>query len=155
MDGLPRNHLDADLHLEAILEDTARSLAKHGFTLVLFVGDSGDSQESQKRVAEALSSEGLRVVHVDSYYADNGQTEWLETQGFTVDQNGEHAGIRDSSELLYVHPASVRRQALRSSNAQAGVHGSHWKASPEIGKKMIELKVNAAVKQIESLRAAE
>ena len=33
-----------DPAFEAVLEHTARSLQTHGFTRILFIGDSGDSQ---------------------------------------------------------------------------------------------------------------
>ena len=58
---------------EALLEQTARSLAVHGFRRICFLGDSGGNQTSQERVAKLLNAEwagsGVRVVHLGDYYA--------------------------------------------------------------------------------------
>ena len=40
---------------ESVLEYTARSLKQHGFTDILFMGDSGPNQGPQESVAERLS----------------------------------------------------------------------------------------------------
>lgn len=137
---------------ESILEDISRSLIAHGFTHVYFVGDSAGNQSAQQRVAEKLSQEfmdrQLTVMHVGEYYADNGQFAHLQEQGFSDEQIGWHAGIRDTSELLYVAPDAVRSAMLRLSERQDGVSGAYWRADEKIGKTMIDLKVVAAVRQI-------
>jgi sterol desaturase/sphingolipid hydroxylase (fatty acid hydroxylase superfamily)/creatinine amidohydrolase/Fe(II)-dependent formamide hydrolase-like protein len=143
---------------EAILEHTARSLRAHGFERICFIGDSGPNQESQARVAQRLNVEWkdelTRVIHVESYYAANGQIEWLLEQGVPEPEIGGHAGVRDTSELLYVHPEGVREDLLFVSahDGARGVNGDPTRASREIGKQMIDLKVRAAVEQIRAPR---
>ena len=141
---------------EALLEDTVRSLVHHGFTHIYLVGDSAGNQDAQARVAGALQDEyreqGVTVMHVSDYYANNGQFEWLKSQGYTDRQIGWHAGLRDSSELLYVEPSTIRQEMIRLSARKAGVSGAYWRASEDIGRKMIDLKVEAAVRQIKSTR---
>jgi sterol desaturase/sphingolipid hydroxylase (fatty acid hydroxylase superfamily)/creatinine amidohydrolase/Fe(II)-dependent formamide hydrolase-like protein len=137
---------------EAVLRDSAKSLAAHGFTLICFIGDSGGNQEAQEKIARALSQElahkNVRVVNVGDYYYNNGQRELLHSLGFGDTEIGGHAGIRDSSELLYVFPQGVRTNELRSSGQRLGVSGSYWKSTPALGKKLMDLKIRAAIDQI-------
>jgi sterol desaturase/sphingolipid hydroxylase (fatty acid hydroxylase superfamily)/creatinine amidohydrolase/Fe(II)-dependent formamide hydrolase-like protein len=139
---------------EAVLEHTARSLKAHGFEWILFVGDSRENQPGQARVAEKLNREwrvsGARVLHVGDYYAAHGQLQWLQQQGETDASIGFHAGIRDTSELLFVHPAGIRtdRVALSTSWRETGADGDPTRASAERGQALIELKISAALRQI-------
>jgi creatinine amidohydrolase/Fe(II)-dependent formamide hydrolase-like protein/sterol desaturase/sphingolipid hydroxylase (fatty acid hydroxylase superfamily) len=139
---------------EAVLEHTARSLKAHGFTLICLLGDSGGNQKSQQRVAEKLNREwrnsGVRVLHVGDYYGKNGQVDWLKDRGESDRSIGFHAGIRDTSELLFVHPEGVRRDRLERTTSwkETGVDGDPAKASAERGQALLELKVEAAVRQI-------
>jgi creatinine amidohydrolase/Fe(II)-dependent formamide hydrolase-like protein len=96
------------------------------------------------------------VIHVDRYYSANGQMAWLTGRGVPESEVGGHAGIRDTSELLYVHPDGVREKRLfeGAHNAALGVNGDPTRASAEIGRAMIELKVRAAVDQIRQASVA-
>jgi sterol desaturase/sphingolipid hydroxylase (fatty acid hydroxylase superfamily)/creatinine amidohydrolase/Fe(II)-dependent formamide hydrolase-like protein len=144
---------------EAILEHTSRSLRAHGFELICFVGDSGDNQASQARVADRLNEEWrdepTRVIHVGSYYSNNGQLDWLKEQGIPESEVGGHAGIRDTSEMLYVYPSGVREARVYESahSAARGVSGDPTRASADIGRQMIALKVRAAVAEIRAASA--
>ena len=138
---------------EAVLEDTAKSLFQHGFTHVYILGDSGSSVEPQNRVVKRVS-EGLNphqhFVHLDQYYLANKQVDELLDDGFSRDAIGYHAGIRDTSELIYVHRDGVREGPRRNTVQTDGATGAYWKASKEIGEKMMSLKVQAALKQIDA-----
>lgn len=141
---------------EEILEHAARSLKAHGFKLICFLGDSGGNQESQKIIAAKLNKEwgkeGVRVLHVASYYSANGQMEWLMSNKETAETIGTHAGIRDTSEMLFVKPDTVRQEYVKEATPRSGpdVSGDYTKATSETGKKMLELKVNAAVREIKA-----
>lgn len=140
----------------ATLESAARSLKHHGFKLICFVGDSGWNQSSQQAVAEKLTAawrdESTIVLAVSAYYF-NSQLKSLASEGFSPAQTGTHAGIRDTSELLAVHPAGVRQNLLEHRNAPApGVDGEFWHASEKIGRQMLDLKITAAVQQINETR---
>ena len=62
--------------------------------------------KSQDNVAgkldKAWKSKNVRIFHIDEYYKNNGQTEWLKNKGYSQKDIGSHAGIRDTSELLAV-----------------------------------------------------
>ena len=143
-----------DAVFEQILEAAARSAQTHGFKNIFFIGDSLGNQPAQARVADLLqrewASDGVRIAHISDYYAANGQFEALLAQGYSADQIGTHAGIRDTSEVLFVNPQAVRLPQRHPGGARSdGVHGDPTLASAEIGEVMIALKVNAALAQIE------
>ena len=137
----------------AVLEHTARSLVTHGFTRVLFVGDSLWNQAPQAEVAERLSQEwqkdGVTVLHVADYYSANGQFDSLLSDGFDQADIGQHAGLRDTSELMAVSPASVRAAPVAAPpGADAGFNGRPDIATPDLGGKLLALKIEAALRQI-------
>jgi len=148
-----------NVYFMKIYEYAARSLKVHGFTDIVFLGDSGGNQEGMKEVALALNAEwrgGMTRVHfVPEYYSDNGFTEWLKTQGETEESIGTHAGISDTSQLLVVAPQHIRKDKLAKGGGfeGSGVRGDPTKATAEFGKKGIELKVETAVARIQKLIA--
>ena len=134
---------------EAVLEAAVMSYRTHGFRRIYLLGDSGGNQEVQARVAERLHGDGVQVLHVADYYAANGQVEWLRGQGYSDEEIGYHAGIRDTSELMAVHGEGVRADpVLRPPRPYVDASGARDKASAEIGRKMLELKIEAALRQI-------
>jgi creatinine amidohydrolase/Fe(II)-dependent formamide hydrolase-like protein len=146
-----------------ILESTARSLRAHGFERIYFLGDSLGNQKPQAEVAAKLNrewtNETTRVLHIGDYYAKNGQLEWLKAKGETEFSIGGHAGIRDTSELLAIRPDGVRPYMIRPRGGLhlgvTGASGDAAKASAKIGQRMIDLKVEAALRQIRELNAAK
>ena len=142
-----------------LLEYAARSLKVHGFTDIAFIGDSGGNQGGMQAVAEMLNAEWAneraRVHFVGDYYSNNGFREWLESQGETEDTIGGHAGIADTSQLLFVAPAHIRSDKLapRGGFDGSGVSGDPTRASAARGQKGVELKVEAAVRQLNALMA--
>jgi creatinine amidohydrolase/Fe(II)-dependent formamide hydrolase-like protein len=142
---------------EGVLESTVRSFAAEGFKTILFLGDSGPNQRPQAVVAKkldaALKAEGVRVIQVGDYYAHNGQEEWLKSQGFTEAEIGVHAALIDTAQLMAIDPAGVRMALLASSagnpdGSKNGVIGDPAKATAAIGQKLLELKIEAALRQI-------
>jgi creatinine amidohydrolase/Fe(II)-dependent formamide hydrolase-like protein len=142
---------------EGVLESTVRSFAAEGFKTILFLGDSGPNQRPQAAVAKnldaALKSRGVRVIQVGDYYAHNGQEEWLKSQGFTEAEIGVHAALIDTAQLMAIDPEGIRMDLLGSSAGNAdgsknGVIGDPAKATPELGRKLLELKIEAALRQI-------
>jgi len=146
----------AESTFAAVLEDTARSMKEHGFHLICFVGDHGGSQQPQERVADKLNEEwhgqGARVLSVSDYYGENGQEAWLKERGLDVKNPSAHGGFLDASELLAVRPGVVKKEQLgaftEAHYPTTGAAGDASKASADYGKKLLALKVNAAVDQI-------
>lgn len=105
----------------AVAREVAKSALASGFKTVVLMGDHGGGQDELKAVAREL---GPRVLYVgDAYYKSTG----------------EHAGVEDTSELLYVD-----REKVRAGKIPAG-------ASAERGRELIETKVRNAVAEIRAL----
>jgi creatinine amidohydrolase len=140
---------------EAVLEGIARSLKHAGFKTICMIADHGPSVAPQGRVAARLTAEwrdaGVRVLGVDSYYADAAETAYLTSQGDTPETMGGHASISDTSELMAVHPAGVdlaRLPLLAITLRAEGSGGDPSRSTIARGDAMMALKVAAAVKQI-------
>ena len=144
---------------EQVLEGIARSLKLAGFRTIVFIGDHGESQPPQAKVAASLTREwaadGVRVVQADRYYDDAAQNARLKAEGETEATIGFHAGLIDTSELMAVLPAGVdleRLQTMPRSLAQMGASGDPSRASPARGQALLAIRIDQAVEQISSLR---
>jgi creatinine amidohydrolase len=147
---------------ESLLDAAARSEKVHGFTDIVLIGDSGGNQRGLTAVADTLNKEwagsGVRVYALTDYYS-KGHADiyaWLEKEfGWNRQTVGSHAGIMDTSQLLYVNPSAVRTANIAPSGGGqgSGVNGDPTKASAELGKKMIDIKVNNAVAQYNTLKS--
>jgi creatinine amidohydrolase/Fe(II)-dependent formamide hydrolase-like protein len=147
---------------DRLLEAAARSLAHHGFTQILFIGDSGGNQAGMRAVADKLTEEWAggptRVFALTDYYEMGQQYSrmWLRAQyGYDMETIGTHAGITDTSAVMYVFPDGVRNDLRmpQGGDPDAGVTGDPTLATPEIGKMVVEFKVLAAFDQYRALTA--
>lgn len=134
----------------AVLTSVAASFRAHGFKTIVLLGDSGPNQAPQGEVAATLTKawagDGVRVIQAGNYYAANGGEDWLLQQGETKAQIGTHAGIRDTSELMAVYPGGVRTDKMAAD--AKGVIGDPTRASAERGEALLNLKVEAALRDI-------
>jgi creatinine amidohydrolase/Fe(II)-dependent formamide hydrolase-like protein len=146
---------------EGLLDAAARSLKAHGFTDILLIGDSGGNQAGLTNVATRLNEEwkdgGARVFALPDYY-EQGRVHyraWLQAAfGYDDDIVGSHAGISDTSQMLHVRAAGIRKDQIKPFGGalDAGVSGDPTKATAEIGRMGIEFKVNAGINQYRSLK---
>jgi creatinine amidohydrolase/Fe(II)-dependent formamide hydrolase-like protein len=147
---------------DLLLDAAARSLRVHGFIDILLIGDSGGNQEGLTKVAATLNAEwqgtGVRVYALVDYY-QQGRVQvrdWLlKEHGLDAATVGSHAGTSDTSQLLYVHADGIRRDKLKPSGGSpnSGVNGDPTKATAEIGRVAVDLKVSAAIAQFRALKA--
>lgn len=143
-----------------LLEYAARSFRAHGFTDIAFIGDSGGNQRGMEAVANMLNEEwggeGSRVHFIGDYYANNGFRDWLVEQGEVPDSIGGHAGISDTSILLYVEPRHIRQDKLAPGGGfeGSGVSGNPTRASVEYGEVGMRMRVEAAIRQIRAARGS-
>jgi creatinine amidohydrolase len=140
-----------------VLEYAARSFNQHGFLDIALVGDSGGNQAGQKQVAEALNSEwvatNVRVHQVTAYYPGRGD-EWVIGQGVSADDVGTHAGTHDTSSLMYLNPSMLRFERMGPGKAGDGQGhvGNPAKATALFGRRIVEMQVEDAARQIQELR---
>jgi creatinine amidohydrolase len=139
---------------EAVLDATARSLRKHGFTAIVIIGDHGGYQKILHKVADKLDREwagkGTRVLAPPEYYRVV-QTEFvqmLKAKGHGAAAIGSHAGLSDTALALAIEPSLVRTDALAEAakaGLREGVSGDPRAATAELGRPGIERIVEATV----------
>jgi creatinine amidohydrolase len=157
----------------AINERVAEQMIKNGFKNIVLMGDHGGGQKELGEVAKSLdqkySAQGIHVVFCDEVYSKaNGDFDkWLAANNFPL---SSHAGIPDTSEMLYLGGDKgwvrkdliatavgdpVRKQGEpRDPNAKRinnGITGDARPSTPELGKRLFDLKVDYAVDQIHRL----
>jgi creatinine amidohydrolase len=146
----------SDATFAAVAREVGQSMFAAGFRVVCFMGDHGGGQEALKNVATELDREwwpkGRRAHYIgDAYYKAEAQI-----HAYLVDKKlppGAHAGIEDTSQLMFLDRGQkwIRRDKLGEAQEKNGVDGDPRRASASLGKALLEIKVNAAVAQIESL----
>lgn len=143
-----------------LLVDAGRSLKAGGFTQIIYIGDSGGNQTGMQKAAAQLNAEwqgtGAQALFIGDYYTKAGDAmrAFLQGKGYTPADIGSHAGMLDTSELLYVNAKLVRtdRLAPNGGSRDSGVSGDPTKASAEIGAELLKIKIDHALAQIRSLR---
>ncbi len=144
-----------------LLVHAAKSLRAGGFTTVILIGDSGGNQNGMKAAADQLNAawkeSGGRALFIGDYYTKSAEDirTYLGKLGFPMEAIGSHAGMVDTSELLFVNPALVRRDRLApgGGSADSGVNGDPTKATAAFGKALVQIKIDNALAQIRALRS--
>jgi creatinine amidohydrolase len=137
-----------------LLTDIASSLRVHGFTNIIFIGDSGGNQDGMKAVAAALNAawtDGKTRVHfIPEYYDYPGVQKWLESQGVKQTNEGHHDDFQITAEMMVVDPTSVRLQE-RIAAGKASINGvpiAPAEKAIEWGKKIVDYRAEITVKAI-------
>jgi len=141
---------------QGVLESSARSLGRHGFRNIVFLGDHGSTRSGQKAVAARLTREwagtGVRVHAVDEYYQASAVefAQLLRARGFLDGAADGHAGLADTSLMLAIDARLVRPERLRPGTGPHGdgVVGDPSRASAELGQLGVELIVKRTVEAI-------
>ncbi len=146
---------------DMLLDAAARSLKVHGFKDILFIGDSGGNQAGLTKVANTLNEEwkgaDVKVFALTDYYSQSRvhYRAWLQAAfGYDEETAGSHAGITDTSQMLFIRPAGIRKDQIKpwGGPRDSGVSGDPTKATAEIGKMGVEFKVNAGLNQYKLLK---
>ena len=146
-----------------LLVHAGKSLHAGGFKTVILIGDSGGNQSGMKTAADALNlawkDDGGRALFIGDYYTKSTADirTYLGSLGFSMESIGSHAGMVDTSELLFVNPSLVRKERLAPSggSADSGVNGDPSKATAELGKKLVQIKIDNALAQIRAVSSAK
>jgi len=163
-----------DTLLMAVLERVTEEAISTGFKNVVVMGDHGGGQPNSyrdvaKRLDDKHAKDGVHVFFCDSVYskANADFDKWLTAHGYPT---SSHAGIPDTSEMIYLGGESWVRMALlptavgdtlprgaaRDPNAPRvnnGISGDARRSTAELGKMIFDMKVDYAVKQIQGFIA--
>ena len=74
--------------------------------------------------------------------------------GIAKEEIGNHADVRDTSQMMAVDPKMVRNAKLQAGDGKNGIQGDPRRASPEIGRALIERTVIRTVDLIRKSVAA-
>jgi creatinine amidohydrolase/Fe(II)-dependent formamide hydrolase-like protein len=140
-----------------LLEDAARSFKQAGFRTICFIGDNGANQKIQSDIAQKLSvewqKEGITVLHVSDYYANNGSEQWVASTLPMTKEPAAHGGFMDTAETMAINSSAIRLGKLKPYDAKdfeaTGAMGSPVDANANYGKQLLLFKINAAVAQIQ------
>jgi creatinine amidohydrolase/Fe(II)-dependent formamide hydrolase-like protein len=143
-----------------VLEYVARSLKQHGFRNIVFIGDHGSDQAGQDAVAAKLNAEWagtkVRVHAITAYYRGDpeGDAAEMMKRGIRKEEIGNHADVRDTSQMMAIDPAMVHTSRLEAGNGKNGVEGDPRHASAEIGRVLVERTVTRTTDLIRKSIAA-
>ncbi|MDH4063648.1 MAG: creatininase family protein [Acidobacteriota bacterium] len=157
----------------AINEQIAEELIASGFKNVVLMGDHGGGQQQLAEIAKTLTAKhvakGVKVVYCDEVYgkANGDFDKWLQEQGYP---SSAHAGIPDTSEMLYLggDKGWVRKELVKDAlgdpvlppgqrpaqgtpRVNNGISGDGRRSTSELGKRLFDMKVDYAVRQIRQL----
>lgn len=163
--------------LGALLDRMAREAIKTGFRNVAFMQDHGGGSNVYREVAAKLDAEfapqGIHVWYCDDVYVKAGADfdKWLQENGYP---SSSHAGIPDTSVMWYLggdlgwvrldQIATAVGDPVRARGAPRdttqprinnGITGDARRSSTELGKKLFDIKVDYAMKQIQGFMAAK
>lgn len=159
----------------SINEQVAEQMIKNGFKNVVLMGDHGGGQREMEEVAKKLdekySAQGVRVVFCGEVYqkANGDFDKWLAENKYPI---SSHAGIPDTSEMLYLggDKGWVRKELIATANGDPvrqrgtprdpnekrinnGISGDARPSTVALGKRIFDMKVDYAVRQIHELLA--
>lgn len=159
--------------LAAVLERVTEQAIATGFKNVVLMGDHGGGQPNvyadvAKTLDEKYAPQGVHVFYCDEVYAKRQADfdKWLADNGYP---KSSHAGIPDTSEMLYLGgDAWVRKDLIKTAlgdpvrepgaprdpnapRVNNGITGDARRSTVELGKKVFDMKVDYAVRQIKTL----
>lgn len=139
----------------AVLDDVASSLRAHGFTDVVFIGDSGGNQRGMEAVAATLNErwdgEG-RAHFVPEFYRYADVRSWMNEE-LGIEQptdDGFHDDFVITAIMMVEDPAMVRH-AQRVAAGKASINGvsiADKEGAIETGRKLLGFRVDQTVKAI-------
>jgi creatinine amidohydrolase/Fe(II)-dependent formamide hydrolase-like protein len=165
--------------LQQVLERMVEQTITTGFKNVVVMGDHGGGQgEGDKNIYRKVATEmdarysasGVHVFYCDRVYepANHAMEDKLAAQGYP---RARHAGVHDTSIMMYLdHDGTYVRKSLlptavgipvgadgkpqiTADSPKNGIVGDARRASAAIGKQAFEMKVDFAVKQIQTFIA--
>lgn len=145
---------------EMVLDDVASSLKAHGFTNICFIGDSGRNQDGMEAVANALNARwtDARAHYIAEYYDLDGLVAYMENElGISEGDDGYHDFYWLTAMQMVNDPSTVRyEQRVKAGKATVnGLSIAPKNETIEVGKKLIQWRVDQTVKAIRAATASQ
>ncbi len=137
-----------------VLRDAAESLQAHGFTNIIFIGDSGGNQAGQKAVAEELTAKWAGkalALHIAEYYDYASVAKHMTSNGIV---DGKSDGMHDDPiitlNMFIDDPNSVRYDARVKANKATinGVSIADRAKATTLAKQIVEFRTTKTVEAI-------
>ena len=153
----------------ALLERMADQAIVTGFKNVVLMGDHGGGQPTvyqsvAKKLNDKYSAQGIHVFFCDEVYAkaNAAYDKYITEKGYPL---STHAGLPDTSEMMYLEDGTWVRKDLiatalgdpvspppdyKGAPAKNGITGDGRKSSRDLGKVLFDMRVDHAVRQIQT-----
>ena len=140
----------------ALLHDIASSLAAHGFTELILIGDSGGNQAGLKATADTLNArwagKGAVARFIPEFYDNDGLIAYMNKELGIVEpkDDGWHDYYWITALMMAVDVSAVRYdQRVKAGKATInGVSIAPKEQSVEVGKKLMEWRTTQTVNAI-------
>jgi creatinine amidohydrolase len=149
--------------LAALLERISEQAIVTGFKNVVLMGDHGGGQPNvyrdvARKLDDKYAARGIHVFYCDEVYSKR----MADFDAYLKSRNlpaGGHATIGDTSEMLYLggDKGWVRKDLVKTALAPQrgqppnGVSGDGRASTAELGKRVFDMKIDYAVRQIQQL----
>lgn len=160
--------------LGELLERISEQSIDNGFKTIVIMGDHGGGQPAvyddvAKKLNEKYAAQGIHVYYCDQVYkpANDAFDKYLASQNIPLSM---HGGVPDTSLMLYLGGDTwVRKDQIANAvgspivdgkpqigpeGPKNGIIGDGRKSTPALGKKLLDTKVEYAVKQIKEFQAS-
>ncbi len=145
----------------SLVRESCESLAQHGFTTILLLGDSYGNQDGMRVVAEELTerwkSTQQRVYFIPEYYDVPGLKRWFAERGITERPEGIHDDVTYATMLLAIDPTLIRSDERKSAKRFSinGVSLAPIEKMRELGRAAIDFRAQSTVNAVHRRLAAE
>lgn len=147
---------------QAVLTDVGKSLKAHGFTNIIYFGDSGGNQGGMETVAAALNEEwgtSAAAHFIPEFYRYSEVATFMGDELGIVQpsRDGFHDDFVITTIMMVTDPTSVRYdQRVKAASATInGLSIEPKEAAIETGKKLLQFRVDQTVKAIKASIAGD
>ena len=139
---------------EAVLADVGQSLKAHGFTKIIYLGDSGGNQSGMANTAKALNGRwGATFAYfIPQFYRYADVFAYMERELGIKEPTSD--GLHDDfviTSIMMVHDPATVRYDQRVAAGKATINGlsiAPKEQAIEIGRKLLQFRVDETVKAI-------